>query len=107
MIKAMLIAYAEIGVHIDKCCNTDAGVVLLFSVPQNSYHKDAKNIEMSGKHLASRVKKTLEEAGVVFADCRYKTRNEYWSEEMAKTAVTKTYKDIGYKDWQIKEKFGG
>lgn len=102
MIKAMLIAYAEIGVHIDKCRNTDAGVVLLFSVPQNSYHKDAKNIEMSGKHLASRVKKTLEDAGVVFADCRYKTRNEYWGEDKAKLAKKMAYKDMGYKDWQIK-----
>ena len=100
--QAMLITYAELGVQIDRFDNTDAGIVLLFSVPKSSYHKGANDIEMSGKHLASRVKRTLEEMGVVFADCRYKTRDEYWNEDMAKSARKMEYKDMGYKDWQIK-----
>ena len=100
--QAMLITYAELGVQIDRFDNTDTGIVLLFSVPKSSYHKDANNIEMSGKHLAQRVKHTLVEMGIVFADCRYKTRDEYWSEDMAKFAKRMAYKDMGYKDWQIK-----
>lgn len=100
--QAMLIAYAELGVQIDKFDNTDAGIVLLFSVPKSSYHKGANYIEMSGKYLASRVKTTLEEMGVVFADCRCKIRDEYWNEDMAKSARKMAYKDMGYKDWQIK-----
>ena len=44
--QAMLITYAELGVQIDKFDNTDAGIVLLFSVPKNSYHKGANNIEI-------------------------------------------------------------
>jgi len=52
----------------DKFDNTDSGIVLLFSVPKSSYHKDANDTEMSGKHLAQRVKTTLEEMGMVFAD---------------------------------------
>ena len=100
--QAMLITYAELGVQIDKFDNTDAEIILLFSVPKNSYHKGANGIEMSGKYLAQRVKKTLEEMGIVFADCRYKTRDEYWNEDMAKLARKMAYKDMGYKDWQIK-----
>jgi len=100
--QAMLIAYAELGVQIDRFDNTDTGIILLFTVPKGSYHRGADNIEMSGKHLASRVKRTLEEMGVVFADCRCKIRDEYWSEDMAKLAKKMAYKDIGYKDWQIK-----
>ena len=100
--QAMLITYAELGVQIDKFDNTDAGIILLFSVPKNSYHKGVNDIEMSGKYLAQRVKRTLEEMGIVFADCRYKTRDEYWNEDMAKLARKMAYKDMGYKDWQIK-----
>lgn len=95
--QAMLITYAELGVQIVKFDNTDAGVVLLFSVPKSSYHKGANDIEMSGKYLAQRVKKTLEGMGMVFADCRYKTRDEYWNEDMANLA-----RKMAYKDWQIK-----
>ena len=100
--QAMLITYAEMGVQIVKFDNTDAGIVLLFTVPKNSYHKNANNIEMSGKHLASRVKNTLEAMGMVFADCKYKTRDEYWNEDKAKSARKLAYKNMGYKDWQIK-----
>jgi hypothetical protein len=100
--QAMLITYAGLGVQIDRFDNTDAGIILLFTVPKGSYHKDANNIEMSGKHLASRVKQTLQEMGVFFADCRCKIRDEYWSEDKAKFAKKMAYKDIGYKDWQIK-----
>ena len=50
--QAMLITYAEMGIQIIRFDNTDAGIVLLFTVPNKSYHKDANNIEMSGKHLA-------------------------------------------------------
>ena len=100
--QAMLITYAELGVQIDRFDNTDMGIVLLFTVPKNSYHKGADNIEMSGKYLASRIKRTLEEMGVVFADCRCKIRDEYWSEDMAKLAKRTAYKNMGYKDWEIK-----
>ena len=100
--QAMLITYAELGVQIDRFDNTDAGIVMLFSVPKNSYHKDAKDIEMSGKHLASRVKRTLEEMGVVFADCRCRIRDELWTNAKAELAKRMAYKDMGYKDWQIK-----
>lgn len=100
--QAMLITYAELGVKIDKLDNTDTGIVLLFSVPKSSYHKGADDIEMSGKHLAQRVKRTLEGMGMVFADCRYKTRNEHWNEDMANLARKMAYKNMGYKDWQIR-----
>ena len=102
MSKVMLITYAELGVQITKFDNTDTGIVLYFTVPKGSYHKNANNIEMSGKHLASRVKHTLEEMGMIFAICKYKVRDEYWNEDMASLARKMAYKDMGYKDWQIK-----
>jgi len=100
--QAMLITYAEMGVQIDNFDNTDTGIVFLFTVPKHSYHKDAKDIEMSGKHLASRVKHTLEKMGVIFADCRYGIRDEYWTKDKAEIAKKKAYNAMGYKDWQIK-----
>lgn len=94
MAKAMLITYAELGVQIDKFQGTDTGTILLFTVPKSSYHKDANNIEMSGKHLARRVKETLEEMGVLFLACKYKVRDEYWTESMANSAKANTYKNL-------------
>ena len=57
---------------------------------------------MSGKHLASRVKYTLEEMGMVFSDCRYGIRDECWTKDKAEFAKKMAYKDMGYKDWQIR-----
>lgn len=102
MAKAMLITYAELGVKIDKFDNTDAGIVLLFSVPKSSYHKDTNDVEMCGKYLAQRVKTTLEEMGAVFAKCKYLIRDEHWSKDMSEYAKKEAYKDMGYADWQIK-----
>lgn len=103
--QAMLITYAEMGVVIDKFEDTDAGIVLLFTVPKSSYHIGANNREMSGKHLASRVKTTLEEMGMVFADIRYRIRDEHWDKTKAEIAKRAAYKDMGYKDWQINKHF--
>ena len=100
--EAILITYAEMGVVIDKFNNTNKGIILLFTVPKSSYHIGANGLEMSGKHLASRVKQTLEEMGIVFADIRYHIRDENWDTTKAQMAKRMAYKDMGYKDWQIK-----
>ena len=96
---AMLASYANMGVQIDKFDNTDEGIILYFSVPRRSYHRNANDIEMSDNFLAARVKRTLEDMGVVFATCKYKTRDEEWTKEKAKAAEHMAYKNIGYKDW--------
>ena len=100
--QAMLITFAEMGVQIDRFDNTDEGIVLLFSVPKSSYRIGVNDNEMSGEHLAKRVKKLMKATGVVFADCRYKTRDEDWTKDKAEFAKKMAYKDMGYKDWQIK-----
>ena len=100
--KAMVIAYAQLGVQIDRLENTDSGIVMFFSVPRDAYDKKVYNIENYGKYLAQRVKHTLEEMGTKFAICRYKIRDEYWTKEMSDSAVRSAYKDMGYRDWQIK-----
>lgn len=100
--KSMLIVFAEMGVQIDKFDNTDEGIILLFTVPKSSYRKGANDVEMADEHLAKRVKKAFKGMGVVFADCRYRTRDEVWTEEKAKLAKRAAYKDLGYKDWEIR-----
>jgi hypothetical protein len=100
--QAMLITYAEMDVVIDKFDDVDEGVILLFTVPKTSYQVDANEREMAGKHLASRVKQTLESMGMIFADCRYAIRDEHWTKDKATAARRMAYKDMGYKDWQIK-----
>lgn len=103
--KAMLITYAQMGVKIDRFEDTDDGIIFLFTVPKTSWEFDANGKEMSGKHLASRVKETLEEMGMVFADIRYGIRNERWDKTKADAAKNEALKDMGYKKWQInKEK---
>lgn len=99
--KAMLITYAELGIKIDKFENTDDGIVLLFTVPKTSWEHDAKGVQMASKHLASRVKQTLEEMGMVFADIRYHVRDEHWDKSKGEAAKQQSYSDIGYKKWQM------
>ena len=99
--KAMLITYAEMGIKIDKMENTDDGIILLFTVPKSSWEFDANGKEMSGKHLASRVKHTLEDMGMVFADIRYAIRDEHWNREKSEAAKKQSYSDMGYKKWQM------
>lgn len=103
--QAMLITYAEMGVKIDMFDNTDKGVVLLFTVPKSSYEIDANGEEMSGKHLASRVKHTLEKVGVKFADIRYSVRDENWDKAKAEETKRMAYKDMGYKEWEVDKHF--
>lgn len=103
--RAMLITYAEMGVVIDKFGDIDEGVILLFTVPKSSYQLDAKGEQMAGKHLASRVKHTLEDMGMAFSDIRYHIRDEHWDTAKAEAAKRAAYKDMGYKDWQINKHF--
>lgn len=96
--KAMLITYAQMGVKIDQLEDTDDGIIFLFTVPKTSWEFDANGKEMSGKHLASRVKHTLEEMGMVFCDIRYGIRNEHWDKSKGDAAKAEAFKDMGYKN---------
>ena len=101
MIGGMLITFAGMGIVVDHFANTDAGVELLFTVPRTSYEKDVEGKEMAGKHLASRVKHSLERFGVVFSDIRYHIREDAWTPEKREMAERMARKDMGYKDWEI------
>lgn len=102
--NAMLITYAQMGVKIDRLEDTDDGIIFLFTVPKYSWEFDAHGKEMSGKHLASRVKETLEEMGMVFVDIRYGIRNEHWDKTKGDAAKNEALKDMCYKKWQINRK---
>lgn len=99
--KAMLITYAEMGVQIDKMEDTDDGIIFLFTVPKSSWEFGTGGKEMAGKHLASRVKETLEDMGMVFVDIRYHIRDEHWDRTKSDAAKQQAYRDIGYKKWQM------
>jgi len=99
--QAMFIVFSEFGVIFDKIDNTDAGVIMRFTVPKSSYCKDAHDFEMSGKHLASVVKHKLEDMKIIFSDIRYHIREEDWTREKANIARRNAYKELGYKNWQI------
>lgn len=83
MSKTMMIVWAGLGVEIEDAgpVHNSNAVYCYFSVPKSSFHVDANGKEMSGKHLASRFKATLEEMGIEFSDIRYRIREEYWTEE--------------------------
>lgn len=97
---AMYLTIMEEGVQIDRFDNTDNGIVFLFTVPKSSYQHDAHGKEMSGKHLASRVKHMYEDMGVKFADIRYGIRDEHWNELKAAAAKQAAYSHLGYKRWE-------
>lgn len=92
--KALLIAWAGYGIVIEYTDPDDSnGIRCLISVPKSSTHLDVNGKEMSGKHLASRFKYTLEETGVKFSDCRYRIREEHWTDndrERAEKSMTDT-----------------
>lgn len=81
--KAILITFAGFGIEIEDAEPVAGSEAILcyFSVPKSSTHLDANGKEMSGKHLASRFKHTLEEMGIEFADCQYRIRDEHWTEK--------------------------
>ena len=99
--QAMLLTYAEMGIQIDKMEDTDDGIILLFTVPKSSWEYGHEGKEMAGKHLASRVKHTLEEMGMVFSDIRYHIRDEHWDKAKSDAAKKQVYTDLGYKKWQM------
>ena len=88
MNRALMIVWAGLGIEIEDAGpagNSDA-IYCHFSVPKSSFHLGANGKEMSGKHLASRFKTTLEEMGLEFSDIRYRIREEHWTEDDGKCA---------------------
>lgn len=101
MFAGIYIGFMKSGLQIERLENRDDGVVFLYSVPKSADEWDVHGKQMSGKHLASRIKYMLEDFGVKFADCRYRIRDEHWDKAKAAAAEKAAYKDMGYKRWQM------
>lgn len=87
--KAMLLAWAELGVVVEKHNEISGNPELYISVPEHSYRSDATNAEMAGMYLAKSVKRTFVEMGAKDVILKAKIRKgEYWTEEMGKAAYT-------------------
>lgn len=87
--KAMLLAWAELGVVVEKYNETSGNPELYISVPEHSYHTDATNNEMAGMYLAKAIKRTFVEMGAKDVILKAKIRKgEHWTKEMGKVAYT-------------------
>lgn len=87
--KAMLLAWAQLGVVVEKHNEASGNPELYISVPEHSYRLDATNNEMAGMYLAKSVKRTFVEMGAKDVILKAKIRKgEYWTEEMEKAAYT-------------------
>lgn len=85
--KAMLLAWAELGVVVEKHNEASGNPELYISVPEHSYRLDATNNEMAGMYLAKAIKRTFVEMGAKDVILKAKIRKgECWTEEMGKAA---------------------
>lgn len=85
--KAMLLAWAELGVVVEKHNETSGNPELYISVPEHSYRSDATNNEMAGMYLAKTIKRSFVEMGAKDVILKVKIRKgEHWAKEMAEAA---------------------
>lgn len=80
--KAARIAWAGLGIFVDREEANANPPAIYFSVPEHSYHKNANGIEMAGDFLAKRIKTTAIESGIpAFTKFLYKIRpGDNWTE---------------------------
>lgn len=87
--KTMLLAWAELGLVVEKHNEASGNPELYISVPEHSYRSDATNTEMAGMYLAKAIKRTFAEMGAKDVVLKAKIRKgEHWTEEMGKAAYT-------------------
>ena len=91
--KATLIGLAGFGVVIDKISDAQNGLIIYFSVPQSSTHKNVHGQEMAGQLLAMRVKETLIDMGVK-AVFKYRIRLEDWNDNKRAAAEDEMKREI-------------
>lgn len=85
--KAMLLAWAELGIRVEKHNETSGNPELYISVPEHSYRSDATNNEMAGMYLAKTIKRSFVEMGAKDVILKAKIRKgEHWTKEMAEAA---------------------
>ena len=97
MAKGIIIAFREIGMQGEQLDLSDDGIIMIFSVPKSSDHRDANGNEMAGHYLARTIRKKLEAMGWKFSVCKYRIRDEHWDDAKREAAKKAAYKELGLK----------
>lgn len=93
--KASIVVWAGLGVVIEKLQESTESLMVYISVPERSYHRDAKDEEMSGMHLAKRFSDVLKEMGLKHILVKARIRKgESWTEAMCNNAERKMKKEV-------------
>lgn len=79
--KSVYIGLLSFGIKITKTVHTEKGDDIYISVPETSYHYNAKNEQMAGAVLAQRFKEMLKDFNIPFNNVLFKIRKgEHWTE---------------------------
>ena len=84
----MLIGWASFGVKLDKVDDSGRPTVIYITVPEHSEEYDVNGDEMSGRHLAKRIKEILPESTNVEFIVKFKiNKGQMWTKENSRQAL--------------------
>lgn len=84
----MLIGWASFGIKLDKVDDSGRSTVIYITVPEHSEEHDVNGDEMSGRHLAKRIKETLPESTQVEFIVKFKiNKGQMWTKEDSRQAI--------------------
>lgn len=95
--KAILIAYAHLGIQIDNIEESDDTVIIFISVPKDAdltMERDTQGNVMAGHHLAKTINKKLIEMGITNIKVKYRIREELWTKSKALVAESEMKKEL-------------
>ena len=80
MIKAIMMAWAEYGLFVDRTSYENNTPTMYVSVPEHSEYIDSDGKELSGMFLAARLKSTVTDIGANDFTMKARIRkDEYWT----------------------------
>lgn len=84
----MLLGWASFGIKLDKVDDSGRPTVIYITVPEHSEEHDVDGNEMSGSHLAKRIKETLQESTKVEFIVKFKiNKGQMWTKENSRQAI--------------------
>lgn len=95
-----MVAYAGMGVIINKSTTEGGKHILYISVPYSSYLQNSRGVQLAGSVLAEKIKQHLSmKPGKMPVEIKYKIRQEHWTETkkvQAEMLVRLKLKQKGY-----------
>lgn len=88
LLVAMLLGWASFGIKLDKVDDSGRPTVVYITVPEHSEEYDVNGDEMSGSHLAKRIKETLQESTKVEFIVKFKiNKGQMWTKENSRQVL--------------------